>query len=87
MGFLFLRFRLRSCASDSVPPLLIKLPDLTFRGIDVARGACNKKDITIEPETKELKRMIRNGELNLDRAVEHLKEADDKQHEPDHQSD
>ncbi len=34
-----------------------------------------------EPETKELKRMIRNGELDRERTVEHLKEADDKQHE------
>ncbi len=38
----------------------------------------NKKDISKEPETKELKRMIRTGELDQQRAIDHLKE--DKQH-------
>ncbi len=39
----------------------------------------NKKDISKEPETKELKRMIRNGELDPDRTVEHLE--DKEQHD------
>jgi len=46
----------------------------------------NKKDISKEPETKELKRMIRNGELDPDRTVEHLKGEDSKQREPDRRS-
>jgi hypothetical protein len=33
----------------------------------------NKKDISKEPETKKLKRMIRDGELDPERTVEHLK--------------
>ena len=33
----------------------------------------NKKDITKEPEMKELKRMIREGELDRDRVLEYLK--------------
>ena len=40
------------------------------------------KDMSKEPETKELKRMILDGELDPGRPVEHLKEADDKQREP-----
>ena len=32
------------------------------------------KDINKEPEMKELKRMIRKGELDPDRATEHLKD-------------
>ncbi len=32
----------------------------------------NKKDISKEPETKELKRMVRDGELAPDLTVEHL---------------
>jgi hypothetical protein len=34
----------------------------------------NKKDITREPEMKELKRMIREGELDQERTLEHLKQ-------------
>ncbi len=45
------------------------------------------KNISTEPETKELKRMIRDGDLDPDRTVEHLKEADDKQYESDRRSD
>ncbi len=41
----------------------------------------NKEDISKEPETKELKRMIWDGELDPGRTVKHLKEADDKQRE------
>ena len=47
----------------------------------------NKKDISKEPETKELKRMIRDGELDPDRTVERLKREDNKQRESDRQSD
>ena len=32
----------------------------------------NKEDISKEPETKELKRMVRDGELAPDLTVEHL---------------
>jgi hypothetical protein len=38
----------------------------------------NRKDISNEPEMKELKRMIRTGDLDPERTVDHLKE--DKQH-------
>ncbi len=34
----------------------------------------NRKDISKEPEMKELKRMIRTGELDPERTVDHLKE-------------
>ena len=34
----------------------------------------NKKDITKEPEMKELKRMIREGELDQERTLQHLKQ-------------
>ena len=34
----------------------------------------NKKDITKEPEMKELKRMIREGELDQERTLEHLRQ-------------
>ena len=47
----------------------------------------NKKDISKEPEMKELKRMIRNGELDPERTVEHLKREDNKQRESNHRSD
>ena len=33
----------------------------------------NSKDISKEPEMKELKRMIRDGELDRHRTIEHLK--------------
>jgi len=36
----------------------------------------NSKNIEKEPEMKELKRMIRTGELDPDRTVEHLQEGD-----------
>ena len=35
-----------------------------------------KKDISKEPEMRELKRMIESGELDPDRTVNHLKEED-----------
>jgi len=35
-----------------------------------------KKDISKEPEMKELKRMIRDGELDKDRTIEHLKSGE-----------
>jgi hypothetical protein len=38
------------------------------------RSKGNKKDITKEPEMKELKRMIREGELDQERTLEHLKQ-------------
>jgi hypothetical protein len=38
------------------------------------RSKGNRKDITKEPEMKELKRMIRTGELDQERTVDHLKE-------------
>jgi hypothetical protein len=38
------------------------------------RSKGNKKDITREPEIKELKRMIREGELDQERTLEHLKQ-------------
>ncbi|MBA7493205.1 hypothetical protein ES702_03761 [subsurface metagenome] len=38
------------------------------------RSKGNKKDITREPEMKELKRMIREGELDQERTLEHLKQ-------------
>ena len=37
----------------------------------------NKKDITKEPEMKELKRMIREGELDQERTLEHLRQKQD----------
>ncbi len=40
-----------------------------------------KKDISKEPELKELKRMIRTGELDPERTVDRLKE--NKKHEHD----
>ena len=33
-----------------------------------------EKDITKEPEMKELKRMIREGELDQERTLEHLRQ-------------
>jgi hypothetical protein len=38
------------------------------------RSKGNKKDITKEPEMKELKRMIREGELDQERTLEHLRQ-------------
>jgi hypothetical protein len=38
------------------------------------RSKGNKKDIAKEPEMKELKRMIRDGELDQERILEHLKQ-------------
>ena len=35
-----------------------------------------KKDISKEPEMVELKRMIKDGELDKDRTMEHLEEED-----------
>lgn len=46
----------------------------------------NKKDISQEPETKELKRMIRDGELDPERTDEHLKRENNKR-ESDRRSD
>ena len=46
-----------------------------------------QKDIAVEPETKELKRMIRDGELDPKRTDEHLKREDNKQRESNHRSD
>jgi hypothetical protein len=37
----------------------------------------NSKDIDKEPEMVELKRMIRDGELDPDRTVDHLKSEED----------
>ena len=51
--------------------------------IVIHRSKHDKKDISKEPETKELKRMIRDGELDPDRTAEHLEREDDIQHEPD----
>jgi hypothetical protein len=53
------------------------------QGDTVIHRSKHDKNISKEPETKELKRMIRDGELDLDRAVEHLKGENDKQHESD----
>jgi hypothetical protein len=47
----------------------------------------NKKDISQEPETKELKRMIHAGELDPERMVEHLKREDNKQGESEGRGD
>jgi len=47
----------------------------------------DKKNISTEPEMKELKRMIQVGELDLDRTVEHLKREDNKQYDPSHGKD
>ena len=38
------------------------------------RSKGNSKDISKEPEIKKLKRMIREGELDQDRTLEHLEE-------------
>jgi len=38
------------------------------------RSKGNSKDINKEPEMKELKRMIRDRELDADRTIEHLEE-------------
>ena len=38
------------------------------------RSKGNKKDIAREPEMKELKRMIREGELDQERTLEHLRQ-------------
>jgi len=35
----------------------------------------DKKDLSKEPEMKELKRMIRTGELDQERTIDHLKEV------------
>jgi len=40
------------------------------------RSKGNRKDINKEPEMKELKRMVRDGELDPDRTVDHLEEKD-----------
>lgn len=50
------------------------------------RSKGNKKDISKKPETKELKRIIRNDELDPDRTGEHLKQEDNEQRESDRQS-
>ena len=39
----------------------------------------DKKDISQEPEMKELKRMVRDGELDPDRTIDHLKEKENTQ--------
>ena len=37
------------------------------------------KNIAEEPEMKELKRMIRAGELDPDRTIDHLEESEDQE--------
>jgi hypothetical protein len=37
------------------------------------RSKGNKKDISKEPEMKELKRLIQTGELDQERTIDHLK--------------
>jgi hypothetical protein len=39
----------------------------------------NSKDINKEPEMVELKRMIRDGDLDQERTVDHLKSKKDKE--------
>ena len=41
----------------------------------------DKKDISKEPEMKELKRMIRTGELDPERTVDHLNEDEQNGHD------
>jgi hypothetical protein len=50
-----------------------KQPDAKGR-VAVIHRAKYHKNIADEPEMKELKRMIRTGELDPDRAAEHLKQ-------------
>ena len=50
-----------------------KQPDAKGR-VTVIHRAKYDKNIADEPEMKELKRMIRDGELDPDRAAEHLKQ-------------
>ena len=40
-----------------------------------------QKNIAVEPETKELKRMTRNGELDPDRTTEYLEGNNNEPHE------
>ena len=47
------------------------------------RSKGNRKDINKEPEMKELKRMIREGELDPDRTIDHLEEEDKAEDEKD----
>jgi hypothetical protein len=42
----------------------------------------DRKDIGKEPEMVELKRMIRDGELDPDRTVDHLKSEDAQEDDP-----
>ena len=46
------------------------------RKVVTLRSKSNRKDINKEPEMKELKRMIRDGELDPDRTIDHLEKED-----------
>ena len=50
-----------------------KQPDVKGR-VTVIHRTKHDKNISDEPEMKELKRMIRDGELDPDRTLDHLKE-------------
>jgi hypothetical protein len=49
----------------------------TKSSITVIHRSKHDKNISDEPEMKELKRMIKNGELDQDKALERLKEDPD----------
>ena len=42
----------------------------------IHRTKHDKKDISKEPEMKELKRMIRTGELDPEKTIDHLRDKD-----------
>ena len=56
--------------------LMTDKTDIQNDKVVTLRPKGNRKDINKEPEMKELKRMIRDGELDPDRTIEHLKEKD-----------
>jgi len=56
-----------------------KKPDFKEGRLNVIHRPKHDKNISDEPEMKELKRMIRKDELDPDRTIDHLEEEENSQ--------